>query len=257
MRRPSRPLLALALAAIAPLASADDCAHSEQRSLAPDLAGVERVVFEVGAQDLDLAGLSDGAPSLQARACASDPAYLPQLRFSQRREGSTLVVEMSREGYSSGVFFKPTYAYLDVQARLPTGLAYEVRVGSGDARVSRVASLESRVGSGDLEVSAIAGRFSGRVGSGDIEARDVGELRIDSIGSGDVEVHEVRGDALVGSIGSGDLDLDGVGGRVEIDSIGSGDASVHRVAGDVRLHRLGSGDFDTSAVQGRVERPAD
>lgn len=257
MRRPAPVLIATALFALAPLASAADCAHSEQRSLEPDLAGVQRVVFDVGAQDLTLTGIHDGAARLQARACASDPAYLQQLRLGQRREGSTLVIEIEREGYSSGVFFKPTYAYLEVDAGLPAGLAYEVRVGSGDARVAQVASLDARVGSGDLEARDIAGRFSARVGSGDIEARGVGELDLESIGSGDVEVRDVRGDARVGSIGSGELELDGVGGRVDIDSIGSGDASVHRVAGDVRLHRLGSGDFDTSDVQGRVERPAD
>lgn len=257
MDRPALPLLALALAAIAPLASADDCAHSDTRRLEPDLAGVERVVFDVGAQDLDLAGIRTGAPSLQARACASDPTYLSQLQFSQRRDGNTLVVEIRREGYASGAFFKPSYAYLDVEARLPAGLAYEVRVGSGDARIAQVASLDARVGSGDLEASAIEGRFSARVGSGDIEARGVGELHIESIGSGDIEVIDIRGDALVGSIGSGDLDIEAVGGRVEIDAIGSGDATVRRVAGDARLNRLGSGDFETSGVQGRVERPAD
>ncbi len=250
--RPALPLLAL----LATPAFASDCEHRRDLSLAPDLAGVTRVEFDVGAQDLLLEG-GDGAPTLSALACASDPAYLDQLVFEQRRDGDTLVITARREGYSSGVFFKPTYAGLRITARLPAGLDYRVHVGSGDAEVRGVARLDARVGSGDLSARDITGRFAARVGSGDIEARGVGSLDLDSVGSGDIEVYEVTGDARVGSIGSGDLTLDGVGGDVEIGSIGSGDADIGNVAGDVRVRRIGSGDLETRRVSGVVERPAD
>lgn len=249
-------LSAVLLALLAAPALANDCEHRRELALAPDLVGVTRIEFDIGAQDLVLEG-QDGPATLSAVACASDAGYLDQLVFEQRRDGDTLVVTARRDGYSSGVFLKPTYATLRITARLPAALAYRVDVGSGDADVRGVASLDARVGSGDLVAQRIAGQLAARVGSGDIEARDVGSLDLDSVGSGDAEAYDVRGDVRVGSIGSGDLTLDGIGGGVDIGSIGSGDADVSRVAGDVRLRRIGSGDFDARQVRGVVERPAD
>lgn len=276
--RPARALVLLAgLAGLAALpAQADDhCAHSRPLTLAPDLEGVKRVRFEIGAHELDLRG-SDGPLALEALACVSDPGYFEQIRFSQDRRGDTLVVTARREGRMISWFFNPSYAYLKITARLPRDLAYDVDVGSGDAHVRDVARLESRVGSGDIEVSDIEGQVEARVGSGDFEAANIGSLEIGSIGSGDAEVRGVKGDARVGSIGSGDLDLlrvggdveigsigsgdatlRGIGGSVTIQSIGSGDADVIDVAGDLTVHSIGSGDVDARDVRGRQSLPDD
>ncbi len=238
------------------LALASDCEHSQDRSLKLDLEGVRSVRIEIGANELRLAPAGTEGAHFGARACASAPGLFDQLVLEQRREGDRLVVVARREGYSIG-WSTPKYAYFDIDARLPADLAYEVKVGSGDAEVSGLRTLAADVGSGDLAVRDIAGLFEVEVGSGDVEAQDVGELRVSSVGSGDLDVIGVRGDARIRGIGSGDVDLRRVGGNVEIGSIGSGDAEVDDVAGDLRVAKVGSGDVSSSRIGGRIDLPAD
>lgn len=269
-------LLLPGLLAAPALAAASSCEFSEDREIALGLSGVATVRFEVNSHDLVLAGVDPGAVAMTARACASDADYLPQLVVDQRRSGDVLVVRIERRGQSVGIFLRPTYANLAVDARLPAGLAYEIDVGSGDARASGVASLRASVGSGDLEATGIAGALSVAVGSGDVEADGAGSLDVRSVGSGDFEARRIRGDARVGDVGSGDLTIDEVQGSVEIDEIGSGDADISRVGGSVRIgrvnsgdarvtdvagdlvvHSIGSGDVSQRGVRGRVDVPRD
>ena len=247
----------LLIALLSPgLALASDCEHSQDRSLALDLSGIRSVRIEIGASELRLAPSGSADARFGARACASSTDLFDQLVLEQRREGDRLVIVARRDGYSIG-WSTPKYAYFEIEAQLPAALAYEVKVGSGDADVSGLSALNADVGSGDLAVRGIAGLFEVEVGSGDVIARDVGELRVNSVGSGDLEAADVRGDVLVRDIGSGDLDLRRVGGNVEIRSIGSGDADVDEVAGDLRVVRVGSGDVNPSRIGGRTELPAD
>lgn len=252
------PALALAALAAPGLALADDCKHMESRELALDLAGITEVRFEVNSHDLRLDGVAAGdAAPLSVRACASDPDNLPQLVVGATRSGERLTVRIERQGRSSGLFFRPTYAYLEVEARLPRELAYTVDVGSGDAVVTGVASLDAEAGSGDLEARGIAREVRARVGSGDLDFLDIGSLDAASVGSGDLTVSRVRGDVRVGSIGSGDVSLTSIGGSVRVGRIGSGDLEADDVAGDLEVERIGSGDVDHSQVRGRVSLPAD
>ena len=238
------------------LAAASDCEHSQDRSLKLDLAGVRTVRIEIGSNDLRLAPSGAAGARFGARACASSPELFEQVTLEQRREGDRLVIVAKREGYTVG-WVQAKYAYLDIDAQLPAGLAYEVKVGSGDAVVSGLGSLLADVGSGDLEVREISGLFEVEVGSGDVLAENVGELRVDSVGSGDLEASGVRGNVLVRDIGSGDVDLRRVGGNVEIASIGSGDADVDDVTGDLRVVEVGSGDVSPSRIGGRTYLPSD
>lgn len=237
------------------LASAANCEHSQDRSLKLDLEGVRTIHIDLGSSDLRLAPATAGA-RFDARVCASSPELFEQMHLEQRREGDRLVIVARREGFSVG-WSKPKYTYLQINAQLPADLAYEVKVGSGDAVVSGLRTLNADVGSGDLEVSGISGLFEVEVGSGDVEAEDVGELRVTSVGSGDLEVRGVRGNALVRDIGSGDVGLRGVKGNVEIASIGSGDAEVDDVTGDLRVVRVGSGDVSSRRIGGRTDVPSD
>ncbi|GAB2653853.1 GIN domain-containing protein [Arenimonas aestuarii] len=252
------PALALPLLLLPGLAAAGDCKHEESRQLALDLDGISQVRFEVHAHDLRVEGVAaDAVVPLRIRACASDPDYLPQLVVESSRSGDTLVVRIERKGRSSGIFFSATYAYLDVEARLPAGLAYEIDLGSGDAEVNNVASLSADVGSGDLDARAIAGAVTAKVGSGDIELDDIGSLDLRSVGSGDLDASRIRGDVEVGSLGSGDITLDGVAGSVRVGRIGSGDLDVDDVAGDLVVDQLGSGDVDHGRVRGKISVPKD
>lgn len=247
----------LLLALLSPgLAWASDCEHSQDRSLTLDLDGVRSIRIEIGAGELRLAPAGAAGSRFGARACASSPDLFGQLTLEQRREGDRLVIVANREGYSIG-WNMPRYAYLDIDAQLPAELAYEVKVGSGDAEVAGLSRLWADVGSGDLAVRDIAGLFEIEVGSGEVVAAEIGELRADSVGSGGLEVSGVRGNALVRDIGSGDVDLRRVGGNVEIASIGSGDADIDEVTGDLRVSEIGSGDVSPSRIGGRTDLPAE
>ena len=233
-------LLTLPLLLVSGLATASDCKHEDNRELTPDLDGIRLVRFEVTSHDLRVDGVAgDAATSMRVRACASDPDYLPQLVTDTSRSGDTLLVRIERKGRSSGIFFNANYAYMEVEARLPAGLAYEIDLGSGDAHINGVASLSAEVGSGDLEVRGVAGPVTAKVGSGDLDAS------------------RIRGDVDVGSVGSGDVTLDGVGGNVRVGRIGSGDLDVDDVAGDLDVEQLGSGDVDHGRVRGKVSVPKD
>lgn len=270
-----KQLAALALLSPA-LAFASDCEHAQPRSLDLDLAGVSSVRIEVNSNELRLGPARDGQASFTARACASDPALFDQLTFTQERQGDVLVVRAERNGYSSGLFFKSNYAYLQLDAQLPATLAYEVRVGSGDAWISGQPNVRLDVGSGDAEVRGATGTLRVKVGSGDVTALDSGTLDVVSVGSGDFVARGVRGEATVGdigsgdveiqtvgrglrveSIGSGDLVVSGVDGDVAIGSVGSGDASIRDVGEGLVVRRIGSGDVSHRDVRGTVDLPSD
>ena len=230
------------------LAFASDCEHAQPRSLDLDLAGVRTVRIEVNSHELRLGPATDGKASFTARACVSDPALFEQLKFTQERQGDVLVVRAERDGYSSGIFFKSNYATLQLEARLPAELAYEVRVGSGDAWVSGQPNLRVDVGSGDVDVRGAAGVLRVKVGSGDVTVSDSGTLEVLSVGSGDFQARGVRGEATVGDIGSGDVAIHTVGRSLRVESLGSGDLTVTGVDGGVSIGTVGSGDVNVSDV---------
>ena len=258
------------------LALASDCEHAQPRPLELDLDGVRTVRIEVNANQLRLGAARGGETRFSAKACASDPELFKQLSLTQDRQGDVLVIRAEREGYSSGWLFRSNYAFLQLDAQLPASLAYEVRVGSGEAWVSGQPNLRVDVGSGDAEVRAATGTLRVKVGSGDVAAFDSGTLDVVSVGSGDLEVRGVRGSATVGDIGSGDVDIrtvggalrvesigsgdlvvDGVDGSVTIGSLGSGDATVADVGEGLSVRRIGSGDVSHRGVRGPVDLPAD
>ncbi len=240
--------LALLVLLVPAVALASDCEHAQPRTLSLDLDGVRAVRIEVNANQLRLAPVRSGTPTFSARACASDPAYFDQLKLTQARDGDVLVVRAERDGYSKGVFFKASYAYLELDAQLPPGLAYEVVVGSGDTWISGMPEVRLEVGSGDAEVRGATGTLTAKIGSGDLKGFDIGRLEVVSVGSGDLEVRGMRGDASIGDIGSGDVDLHTIGGNLGIESIGSGDLTVVGVDGGVAIGRIGSGDADITDV---------
>lgn len=227
------------------------CQDSEARDLALDLTGVKTVVFEIGAQELIVVASKDAAVSVNAKACASHSPLLRQLTLTQQRAGDKLIVRAERDA-PMGWYMKERYAYLQVRASLPDTLPVQIKVGSGEAAVSGVASLSLDVGSGDARASRVRGMVYADVGSGDIELDDIGGLNVISVGSGDLTARGVRGDAKIGGVGSGDLDVSGTEGAVQLASVGSGDARLTDIGGDVSVDKIGSGDLDVDRARGRL-----
>lgn len=252
-------------------AFARDCEHREERQHDLDFNGIRHLVIDVGANELKLEAAADGDGKLQALACASSPEHLAELRLHADRQGDTLNLRI--DGGSLNVQFSlfgfehRRYAWLQMQVRIPEGIAVRTRIGSGEASLRHIESLDVELGSGEVEV-VDSGTVALRVGSGDALLHDLrGPLRlsvgsgdvtldgaasldVDSIGSGDVDARRIGGEVRVASIGSGDFELREASGPVWIGSIGSGDARIERTEGEVVVDRVGSGDLIVREASG-------
>ncbi|HEY4144216.1 DUF4097 family beta strand repeat-containing protein [Pinirhizobacter sp.] len=251
-------LLCIALAVLPFGARAEmPCAHSAQRNLDANLAGVSLVRVVTRSHDLKLDGSGSGAAlALRGTACASSQAGLDPLTVQQRREGSTLVITLGADHGSVNGGWGGFYAYLKVNVTMPGNIPVRLESGSGDAEVRHVAALEASTGSGDFNISDIAGAVSASSGSGDLTIDRVGSVQLQGIGSGDAKMHDVRGTVKVGSVGSGDLEFGDIGANVEVDSIGSGDITARSIKGNFTVHSKGSGDVDYAGVSGKVDVPS-
>lgn len=245
------PLLGCALLPITALAS-EPCQFSAAQNLSLDLNGAKGVIFDVGAQDLQLTSSASGNGRLQGRACASNQELLSTLSVTQRREGDQLVVRMERKQGLLNFNLGSSYARIELRGALPASLPVRVRLGSGDATVTGAPSLGATIGSGDLSASNIAGAVSLTVGSGDVVLSRIGSLQLDALGSGDVSARGISGAARIGNVGSGDVKLEQVGGGVDIGNVGSGDIQLVGVGGNVSLRALGSGELQVRDVAGNL-----
>lgn len=244
--------LALASGLALPFAAAAQephCRHAEPRQLQLDLAGAKTILFDIGSNKLRLEAVPGGDGALRGRACASGAGLLEGLTMTQRRDGDRLVVTLA-EDRPWRLSFGQSYSYLDIAGNVPDDVLVQLKVGSGDARLTGGAAASADVGSGDVELRRVRGRVTAKVGSGDVAIEDAGPLEVLSLGSGDLVARRLAGSVRVGSVGSGDLELQGVDGPVEIGSVGSGDASVSDVRGSVTVDSLGSGDLDVRNVRG-------
>lgn len=247
----------IVLLTLLPLAAAaGECKYSAPRNLHDDLAGIRRVQIELHSHDLHLVGVGNsGGLQFNGRACASSQSALDNLQVTSRREGDQLIIDIGGHSTFNVGLFGVSYAYLDLQAQLPSSMPVSLHTGSGDAYVTGLAQLDAQTGSGDLHVDHISGEVSVTTGSGDVELSDVGSVRAGSVGSGDLKVRNVRDGVNVGNVGSGDVTVEHVGGSVHVDTIGSGDVAAKDVRGDLVVAAKGSGDVTHSNIGGKVSVP--
>lgn len=246
-----RALVGLVLTAVSSFAFANhECKFSAERSLDIDPSGLKTLALVLGPSDAHVRG-DAGLKRIEVRgkACASEQEWLKDLDLGQERGSDRATVTMSKEHSSFHNGFG-SYAYIDLEVRLPAGLALEIQTGSGDAEVAGVAALTFHAGSGDLNADHIAGAATVSVGSGDVVIRDLGSLTVERTGSGDIQASAVRGEVKVGHVGSGDLRFAEVRGGVHIESVGSGDVTVSGAGGDVVVGSVGSGDVTVDGVGG-------
>lgn len=242
--------LALLLALVPAFAAATECRYSEPRQFDLDAAALKTVAFDLGSTDLVVEGVPELARvEVRGKACASDPARLAELVVDQRVEGDrATITPRGTHGINIGLFHS-SYAYIDLEVRVPARLALDIRSTSGDAKVRGVAAARFDASSGDLEVHRVAGALTVEVSSGDVRGDDLGRAEIRT-SSGDIRLRDVHGDIEVARSGSGDLTFDSVSGSVRIDRVGSGDVEVSRTGGDVAIDSIGSGDVNVNAIGG-------
>src|SRR3546814_19993513 len=100
MRKQALILGALLLLPLAANAADQHCEHSQPRNLQLDMAGVKTVVFEIGANDLDVRAVAAPGNTVEGRACASREGDLSRLVPTPHKSGDRLVVTAGREGQS-------------------------------------------------------------------------------------------------------------------------------------------------------------
>lgn len=271
--------ITLLLAATPALAWGDRCEFSAQRELTLDAKDLQRLAVIAAAGDLAIRG-EPGLTRVTASgtACASTQALLDGIQLATgggdgpEGDGSTLRVVVPEASWSWG----DTYAYLDLQVRVPATLALDLQDSSGDVEVEDVAAIEIRDSSGDLEIRDVAGLVRVADSSGDVDVRNAGSVVIDDDSSGDIELSDIGGDARIERDSSGDIELADIQGNatVEVDSSGDieftrikGNATVDRdssggiraddVGGDFIVRVDGSGGIQQHGVAGRVDIPAD
>ena len=228
-----------------------ECKYMAERPLEIDPAGLRALVLQLDSSDAHVRGVSGLAKvEVRGKACASREDWLADLKIEQKREGDRVVVSTQQHRNNTISPFHSSYAYIDLDVRVPENLALQIQTNSGDADVAGIAALDFTAHSGDLIVDDIKGAVSAEVGSGDIKADDIGSLELRRSGSGNVQARSVRGDVRVGNVGSGDLTFEHVSKSVHVNSVGSGDVGVHGTGGDVEIGSIGSGDVTASDVGG-------
>jgi len=250
-------LAALLLAPAAAMADSSDCRFHADRNLDLDLSGVRSVTFVTNAYDLHVEGSAPaGKGTVRGKACASSQDILDRLVVTQRREGDTLMVELTenREGHWS---FGSSSSDLKVDAAVPSSIPVIINVGSGDAKARGLASLDSSVGSGELEARDIKGAFSSTVGSGELKIDNTGAVNISTVGSGSFTASGVNGGVRIAMVGSGEAKLRDITGDVSVGTVGSGEIEVDGVKGNLTVNTKGSGDITQHGVTGRVDVPRD
>jgi hypothetical protein len=250
--RPIRSVSVLAaLIGLPALALADDCKFSAQRDFDVDAAGLRTLALDSDASDVVVEGVAGlSRVEVRGKACASDPAWLDDLKLGQQRSADRLTVTAKTDRHGNAGLFGSSYAYLELRVRVPAAFAVEIDGSSADADVDDVAELRFQTASGDLTVHRIAGTLTTKSASGDVEGGDIGRVEVRSTASGDIALRDVRGDVHVGSSGSGDLEFDNVGGSVVIGSVGSGDVELSHVDRDAGVEAIGSGDVSAEDIGG-------
>jgi hypothetical protein len=259
--------LALALPSAA-FAWGDSCKVKAPRQATVDAAGASSVRVEAKAGSLKIMG-EEGLAEVQAQgtACAKNEKALEKVQLRAERSGSEVrVVVDIPVGWNQG-------GALDLEVRVPAGLAVEVEDGSGEIEIDAVASLKLKDGSGEIEVTGVKGDVSVHDGSGEIKLVDVGgdvrvhdgsgEIEIQGAkgsvivedGSGEIEIVDVTGNVTIENDGSGGIVVRGVGQDVRVGRDGSGSIRVQDVGGDFTVEKDGSGGIDHSGVQGEVNIP--
>lgn len=271
--------LALLLGASPALAWGDSCEFSARRELTLDAAQLQQLGVIAAAGDLTIRG-EPGLARITATgtACASTQALLDGIQLTvgggegPEGDGSVVRVVTPEASWSWG----NTYAYLDLEIRVPATLPLDVQDSSGDVEVTDVAALVVRDSSGDLDIRDVAGPVRVADSSGDVEVRKAGSVVVDDDSSGDIVLSDIGGDARIERDSSGDIEFADIRGNamVEVDSSGDiefdrikGNASVHRdssggiradgVGGDFVVSVDGSGDIRHDNVAGRVDVPED
>lgn len=247
-------LICTLLAAPAVLAWGE-CAHERKIDQVLDLAGSEELAILAAAGDLEVRGGDGEQAVIRGRLCVSEEAWLDEARVvtssGKRAEIAVELPETSGWSLTGG-----RYAWLDLDIRVPAGIALDVSDSSGDVEIEGVAAVRVADSSGDIELRDIGGPVFVKDSSGDVELWDIrGDVTVENDSSGDLDGERITGNVLVEKDSSGDIRFEGVSGNVTVERDSSGDIVARDIGGDVTVLRDGSGEIRTANVSGKVTKP--
>jgi DUF4097 and DUF4098 domain-containing protein YvlB len=244
-----------------------------------------------------LAGYLEIRPStgksvhFSGRSCSDEEEWLQHMTVDVERSDQVLELTVIIPYDDAG--FDASYAYMDIDLKIPENLPTEIRDSSGDINTEMVSiisiddssgnirvrdnntSLTIKDSSGRIEVRELRGDLEIADSSGDIDVFDIkgnvtiprdssGEIDIETVtgtvvvgrdGSGDIDIQNVKLNVEIGSDGSGSIKVQEVEGAVTIGSDGSGTISIANISGDLLIEAKGSGDVHTRGVKGEISLP--
>lgn len=232
------------------------CAYEAERDVSIPASASDLLRLSAGSGELTVHG-RQGLAHVRAvaRACASDPEDLEELRLTLERVGGDVVLAAHYPD-RSGRGWGDRYARLDLAVEVPLGMAADIDDSSGSMEVSGTGETRIDDSSGSILAHGIDGALFIDDSSGEVEVADVaGDVDVED-GSGEILVRNVRGTVRVRD-GSGSIDVVEVERDVIVDRDGSGSISVRDVRGDFSVLRDGSGGIRYSGVAGAVDIPRD
>ena len=255
-----RMLVGLVLAAAAGEATAglwgESCEYEAGREIAADLDGVSTIEVFALAGELEIrgeAGLSE--IRVAGQACSDREEVLDHIQLTGRRQGDRYLVAAEMPDWEAHQEWEDAQVRLDLEVRMPAGLALIVSDSSGDIVISDVASLQLSDSSGDVEVETVPGiLLVVRDSSGDLRLSRVGEVTIELDSSGEIEISSADS-VTIGVDSSGDIRVSDVAGDVTVGVDTSGGIRATRVGGSLTVGSDTSGDIVTRDVKGTVSLP--
>jgi DUF4097 and DUF4098 domain-containing protein YvlB len=231
------------------------------------MQGVSLLKVNVLAGYLEITPSTDQAIHFSGRTCSDEEEWLQRMILDVERNDQILELTVIIPYDDSD--FDASYAYMDIDLKIPENLPTEIRDSSGDINTEKVSitsiddssgnirvrdnntSLIIRDSSGSIEVRELRGDLEITDSSGDIDIFDIkGKVTIPRDSSGDIDIETVTGTVVVGRDGSGDIDIQDVKSDVDIGSDGSGSIKIREVEGTVTIGSDGSGTIDIADISG-------
>lgn len=224
---------------VASLSNAAWNGYTEDRDLELDTQGINTFEINAGAGSLVVTGIAE-LESIEVKARIYVPGEGADKAKKLIKEDLRLSLDKVRDRARLEAYFEHKswgfgeQASVDLDVRVPHGLALVIDDGSGSLRIIDTNS--------DVAIDD---------GSGSIEIQQANSVVVDD-GSGSIKIVRVLGNVSIED-GSGSITVEHVGGTVTIDD-GSGGIKVKDVEHDLIIVDDGSGGLDASDVRGRIER---
>jgi len=232
-----RGFIVMAMFAVS-LSQAESGRYTEVRDLTLQSVGLTEFAIDAGAGSLVVTGV-DGTSDILVIATIiiegeneKDALKLIEKRLDLKLERNRDRAELV-SGFDSSWRWDGN-ATIDLDVRMPAGIALHVDDGSGSTTITDVM--------GDVLVDD---------GSGSLLVTNAGSVTVED-GSGSIKVNDASGDVYIND-GSGTIEIRGVGGSVRIDD-GSGHIRVDDVEKDLIVEDDGSGGLTYTNVRGTVEQ---